>query len=428
MLACFAYKGWQVVGVDVLQDSVDKINGGTSPIYEPGVDDLIKLSKKFITATTDPVQATKDTSVSFIIVPTPSIKDGSFSLDYVEKAASQIGMALKEKDSYHLVVVTSTVMPGHTGRIVKVLEANSGKKCGKDFGVCYNPDFIALGSVVHDFLNPDMVLIGESDEKAGRTLEAIHKKLVNNVPEIHRMSLRNAELAKIGLNAFLTMKITYANIIGEICENMPTGDAEKVLGAIGADKRVGKKYLRAGLAFSGPCFPRDCKAFKIAASDCGVSHVFSVLTDLINNYHKKTRIAHQLTVLGDNSPISVLGLTYKENVTLIDESVPIEIIKELSKMEIPIRVYDPAGMPAAKKELSGCSNVVFTESVQDCLKGTQICFIATAWDEFKKLTIKDFSDNMKDDPIIFDAWGIYKGTDIEKFLDYYRVGRNEKTV
>ena len=423
MLACFAHKGWQVIGVDILQDSVDKINNGISPIYEPQVDDLIKANRSRISATTDALQAAKNTSVSFIIVPTPSTKDGSFSLDYVEKAAVQIGTAIKEKDSYHLVVVTSTVMPGHTVRIIQTLEALSGKKCGDDFGVCYNPDFIALGTVVHDFMNPDMVLIGESDVNAGRMLAGIHLKLVDNTPEIHRMSLHNAELAKIGLNAFLTMKITYANIIGEICENMPTGDADLVLGAIGADKRVGKKFLKAGLAATGPCLPRDSQAFRQAADAYRVTHVYSTLTDIINRY-QKNRIAQLLVyALGGDTTLSILGLTYKKDVNVLDESVPMEVIRILSKIGITIKVYDPAGMPAAKKEFKNSFTVVFAESIEDCLKSTKVCFIATPWDQFKVLTLQDFRKSMIEDPIIFDAWGIYRGTEIEAVLSYHRVGK-----
>lgn len=253
MLACFAHSGFQVIGMDINEQFVDKINAGESPIYEPGVDTLIAGNKGRISASTNPFQPALDTDASFIIVPTPSLPDGSFTTQYVMNAAVGIAEAIKNKDTYHLVVVTSTVMPGETEKVRKYIEAISGKKCNKDFGICYNPDFIALGRIVNDFLNPDMILIGESDELAGDLLSGIHSRVVKSDPEIHRMSLWNAELSKIALNSYCTMKITFANILGEICEKVPGGDAFKVSNAVGADSRVGKKYFRPGLGYAGPC-------------------------------------------------------------------------------------------------------------------------------------------------------------------------------
>lgn len=165
MLACFAHKGFHVTGVDINENFIQEINNGKSPIYEPRVDDLINANRNKIKATSNVEEAVNNTSVSFIIVPTPSEKNGSFNTTTVAAVAKNIGSVLKNKNEYHLVVVTSTVLPGNTAEIVSILENASGKKCNKDFGVCYNPDFIALGTVVRDFLNPDMILIGESDKR-----------------------------------------------------------------------------------------------------------------------------------------------------------------------------------------------------------------------------------------------------------------------
>jgi len=253
MSACFVHKGFEVIGVDTNQDFVNIINSGHSPIYEPRVSELIAANKSRIQATTETEFAVLHSDVSFIIVPTPSMANGLFSTEYVESVTTEIGRALKKKKDYHLIVITSTVLPGDTARIAEDIERISGKKLNKDFGVCYNPDFIALGSIVHDFLNPDMILIGESDTEAGFIIEEIHRDIVDNVPMVFRMNFYNAELSKIALNAFCTLKITYANTIAEICENMPGGNAETVLKAIGSDTRIGNKYFRGGLGFAGPC-------------------------------------------------------------------------------------------------------------------------------------------------------------------------------
>jgi len=241
MLACFASKGWQVIGMDVNKLSVDTINKGKSPIYEPGVNDLIVTYKDNISATIDTKFAIINSDVSFIIVPTPSTKDGTFSTDYVETVAAEIGSHLRTKDDYHLIVITSTVLPGDMKQIQDLLEKTSGKTFSTDFGLCYNPDFIALGSVVRDFLNPDMILIGESDKNAGNILENVHKSLINSTPKIHRMNFYNAELTKIALNSYCTLKITFANTLAEICENMPGGNVDQVTDALGDDSRIGRK-------------------------------------------------------------------------------------------------------------------------------------------------------------------------------------------
>lgn len=425
MLACFAHKGWHVTGVDVLEDSVTKLNNGLSPIYEPGVADLIKNNADKISATTNVKEAVLNSSVSFIIVPTPSQEDGSFKTRLVESVAEAIGEVLRDKKEYHLVVVTSTVLPGDTARITELLEKSSGKKCNVDFGVCYNPDFIALGTVVRDFLNPDMILIGQSDAKAGDTLCDIHKNLVDNKPSINRMTFENAELTKIALNSYCTLKITFANVIADICEKFPNGNASMVTTALGFDTRIGNKYLKGGLSYGGPCFPRDNKAFAWAASQLGVKHTLALKTDEVNDFHRSTRIPEKiLSILSEKkgTKIAILGLTYKADTTLVEESAAISVVKALANHKINISVYDPAGIPEAKTALSKCTNVVFSESAKECLKGADLCFIASPWKEFGKLTKNDFIEHMKN-PVIFDAWSLLN-FESEKDIDYRQIGKH----
>jgi len=426
MLACFAHKGWQVIGMDINEDFVQKVNDGLSPIYEPRVDELIKNNKERITATTIASDAVKNSNVSFVIVPTPSTEEGYFTTRYVETVASEIGSMLKEKTDYHLVVITSTVLPGDMAHIVNLLERTSQKKVNVDFGVCYNPDFIALGTVVKNFLNPDMVLIGESDEKAGKMLESIHHNLVDNAPTIHRMNFYNAELTKIALNSYCTLKITFANVLAEICENLPGGNVDVVTNALGYDTRIGHKYLKGGLSYGGPCFPRDNRAFAWSASKIGVKNIMALKTDDINNYHRNTRIPQKLMNLlkiSGGNKIAILGLTYKSDTTLVEESATIPIIKSLYKHGISINVYDPAGMQEARIELSEEKDICYAESVSECLEETNLCFIASPWNEFKLIDVTTFIQKMNN-PVIFDAWNLFDFGE-DSGIKYHQIGINK---
>jgi UDPglucose 6-dehydrogenase len=424
MLSCFAHKGCTVTGVDINDEFVTKINNGGSPIFEPGVAELISANQSRISATTSAEKAIMGSDISFVIVPTPSIEDGSFSTKFVEAVAAEIGSILRNKPEYHTVVITSTVLPGDMQNIVKLLEKTSGKTCGKAFGVCYNPDFIALGSIIRDFLNPDMILIGESDEKAGSILENIHKNLVENQPNIHRMNFHNAELTKIALNSYCTLKITFANTLAELCERLPGGDVDVVTQALGDDKRIGHKYLKGGLSYGGPCFPRDNRAFAFSAARFNCDAPLARVTDELNNYQKNERIPNKLLkMLKDVSGmrVSILGLTYKNDTTLVEESAAISVVRSLANKSIAISVYDPAGMEEAKTELAGIQNIQYAESAIDCIMGSDLCFIATPWEEFKKLEPKDFIGSMAK-PVIFDAWNLYH-FEHEGGIDYRRIGK-----
>lgn len=426
MLACFADAGWSVTGVDISQAVVDKINKGESPIYEPGVDVLIKKNQALITATTDARNAVAKTDISFIIVPTPSLPDGKFDTSLVEKVLLDVAEALKEKNKYHLVVITSTVLPGDMARLCLLLENLSGKKCNIDFGMCYNPDFIALGNIVHDFTNPDLVLIGESDKKAGDILHHIHERLVKTRPSFHRMNFYNAELAKIAINSYCTVKISFANVIAEICEQMPGGDADAVTGALGADSRIGKKYLKGGLSYGGPCFPRDNRAFARSAAELGVHHVLANQTDVINNYQRETRIPEKIVALLKKhqvNEVAVLGLTYKQDTTLVEESAGLYITKSLLKKGYVVSVYDPAGIPAAKAELSEFDKLIFTDSASACINNKKICVIATPWKEFRDLKEEDFRGPMLPGAVVIDGWSLFDKK-VFKQLTYIQVGKN----
>src|SRR5438876_2852131 len=286
MVACFAAKGHRVIGVDVNERFVRLINEGKPPVSEPGLEDLLKQANGRLSATTDIAKAVAQTDVTFLIVPTPSESDGAFSLKYVLAAAKAVGQVLKHKTAYHLVVLTSTVMPGATGtQLLPALESASGKRCGTDFGLCYSPEFISLGSVIRDFLNPDFLLIGESDPHAGELLASVAKGVCDNQPPVARMSFANAELTKLALNTYVTTKISYANMLAQICERMEGGNIDAVTSALGLDSRIGPKYLKGSLGYGGPCFPRDNLALATLARALNVPGPLPEATDRTKQVH-----------------------------------------------------------------------------------------------------------------------------------------------
>lgn len=422
MVACFASKGYKVIGYDVSPDTVRSVNERNPLIYEPGLTELLSKPGD-LSATSDYKYAVVNSDITFIMVPTPSQTDGSFSTKYAEAAAGQIAEGIREKKTYHLVVLTSTVMPGATeGSIKPLLEKGSGKKCGVDFGLCYSPEFIALGSVIRDFLNPDVILIGESDKKAGDILSEVYQMVCDNKPPVVRASIRSAELAKISLNAYVTMKITFANTIAELCEKLPDGDSEAVTRMLGYDTRIGRKYLSGALAYGGPCFPRDNKAFAFFARQIGCDARLAEATDREND-HQNERIVEVIRQIMGNvrkKRIAMLGLTYKPNTNVVEESAAVKIASTLVKEGATLTVYDPAGMENSRNILRE-KGISYASSAKECLKDADFCILATPWNEFKSLKPEDFIKNMKR-PVLLDCWKIYDRAEFSRKMQYSTIG------
>ena len=418
---CLAYKGYRVFGVDIDPQKIDLINKGISPIYEPMLSDMLGVCKDRLTATHDYNFAIKNSDATFIIVNTPSKPDGSYSLEQLMQASQEIGYALKNKNSFHLVIVTSTVLPGTTDTIIKpLLEKSSGKKCSLDFGLCYNPEFIALGSVIHDFLNPDVLLIGESDPRSGQLLEEMYKRACENDPKIVRMNHDCAELTKIALNSYVTMKISFANTIAELCERLEGGDVDAVTSALGLDKRIGPKYLKGGLGFGGPCFPRDNEAFSHFAKQLGCDAKLAKASDAVNNAQIKriVRIAEE-RLKGVNEKVAILGLTYKPNTNVVEASQSMDIAIALSEKGYSVYVYDPLGTDNAKSILG--DKVNYAQSFAECIANARLCIITTPWEEFKKLEPEDFTSNSEETAII-DCWRILNAQQFRRKMDYVGIG------
>ena len=427
LVACLASKGYRVIGFDVNPETIKSVNERRPLIYEPGLAELLQKPGD-ISASSDYNYAVDNSEATFMVVPTPSLEDGSFTTKYAEAAAEQIAAGVKNKSSYHLVVLTSTVLPGDTeARIKTILEKVSGKKCGPDFGLCYSPEFIALGSVIRDFLNPDVILIGESDEKSGDLLSEIYRKVCDNNPPIVRTNIYSAELAKISLNSYVTMKISFANTLAELCEKIPGGDTEAVTSLLGHDSRIGRKYLSGGLAYGGPCFPRDNKAFANFARKVGCEARLSEATDRENEHQNERIVALVKQKLGKikGRKIAILGLTYKPNSEVVEESAAVKITGNLLKKGAILSVYDPAGMANSRKIL-GDKGIHYAGDAKECLKDTEFCILATPWKEFKNLQPDDFTANMKR-PILLDCWRFFDRSEFSKKVKYLAIGLNEES-
>ena len=420
MAALLAGKGHTVIGVDLNRFAVDALNSGRAPVHEPELQEWIDRSRGRLSATTSYSEAVCRTDATFVVVPTPSEKDGSFSLRYVISAVESIGVALSQKTSFHLVVLCSTVMPGSTEQVVvPTLEARSGKHCRKNFGFCYNPEFIALGSVIRNMSNPDMVLIGESDEESGEMLADIHKTICDNHPKIARMNYINAELTKLAVNTFVTTKISYANMLAEICEVLPSADVEVVTSALGSDSRIGRKYLRGALGYGGPCFPRDNVALSALFRQNGLESTLGDATDRTNR-RQVMRLLHAIIPhVPKGGTVAVLGLSYKPDTQVIENSQGLDLAAQLLARDISVVVFDPAAMENARQELTG--KVGFAENLEACVGLADVVVVTTPWPEFQQISpqaLKRSNGRIT----IFDCWRMLRREKFTDIADYRSIG------
>ena len=424
MAAAFAARGFDVVGVDVNQSSVDRVNEGHAPVQETDLAETIAANKERLRATLSHEEAILNSDISFVIVPTPSDERGAFSLQYAEWAFSEIGKALAKKSDYHNVVLTSTVLPGATRQaLLPILERESGKKGGRDFGLCYSPEFIALGSIINDFLNPDFTLVGELDERSGSHLEEVYARVMLNGAPCARMSLENAELAKISVNSFVTTKITFANTLAAICEKLPGGDVDVVTKAIGLDKRIGSRYLTGSIGYGGPCFPRDNVALAFISTELGVDASLAATTDALNRAVAERIKERLLPMVRKGATIALLGLSYKPFSHVTEESQGVYIAEQLSRHGARVIAFDPMSAEMNLEDIR--RNVLVLESIEACLKQAEAVIITTPDPAFKRLRAEDFR-NQWASILVVDCWRILQDElGNAEHINYVPIGRDQ---
>jgi len=420
MAAGLASRGLNVIGVDVNRQAVDAINAGRAPVQETGLGEMIAANQERIRATLSTEEAVLGSDLSFVIVPTPSDERGVFTLQYAKFAFKSLGQALKKKNGYHVIVLTSTVLPGATRQgLMPILEEESGKKCGPDFGLCYNPEFIALGSVIRDFLNPDFYLLGESDSRAGDLLEQVHHRVSQNNAPVKRMSLENAELAKIAVNSYVTMKISFANMLADFCEHLPGGDVDVVSDALGMDKRIGRKYLTGGFGFGGPCFPRDNVALNFLGQQLGVDSSLLKTNDDYNRGISKRYVEKLQAYLPKGANVTVLGLAYKPLSHVIDESPGIYLCRALSEAGYRVIGHDNLAAPHAEVALK--LNALVTDSLEEALMETDVVLVTTTDKSYTALTADQLL-NGRPKVTVIDFWRCLKPLAADPRIRYVPVG------
>jgi len=410
MAAFLASKGVKVIGVDVDEDKIEILSNGAPPFYEEKLEAYLTegLRNKMLEFSTSYEHAISNSLISFVTVGTPSRKDGSIDLRYIEDASASIGRALKNKKGYYLVVIRSTVIPETCEYSVKnIIEEYSGKKAGKEWGLCMNPEFLKEGSALKDISRPARIVIGEYDKKSGDMLEKFYRQIYDD-PEIPiiRTSLSTAEIIKYANNAFLATKISFINSIADICEKIEKCDVARVAKVLGLDPRISPFFLNAGLGFGGSCLPQDIRAL-IAFSkeiDANPRLLESVYEINKNQPLKAVEFCEQLIGEVKGMRIAILGLAFKPNTDDIREAPSLKIIDELLKRKALVVVYDPQALENVRRIYG--DKLIYASTPLECLASADCAIVVTEWVDFKKLTPEDYKRYMRN-PAIVDGRRIY---------------------
>lgn len=427
--ACFASRGMDVVCIDLNKQKVDLINKGISPIYEPGLDEI--LSKAVLDgklrATDDYADGMEQSDFTFICVNTPSKKDGSIDLSYVVSATEKVGENLKVANRHHTVVVKSTVLPGTTSNVIApILKSRSGMVPGVDFNLTFNPEFLSEGSAVRDTFHPDRIVIGEYTDGSGHRLLKLYEEFYGkDLPTCIVTTTVNAEIIKYASNAFLATKISFINEIANICQRLPGADVEVVARGMGLDRRIGVLFLKAGLGFAGPCLPKDLSAFIQYSKSLGYNPKLLLSVKRLNEKQPYRAIELAKELLGDLSEriVAILGLAFKPNTDDVRDAVSIKIVKRLLKMGAKVKVYDPKAIENVKSILK--DRVEYASSAIDCIKNADCCIIVTEWEEFKDIKPEEFVRYMRN-PIVIDGRRVYNPSDFQGKITYVAIGYNPK--
>jgi len=415
---CFAETGNDVICVDIDEKKVRMLRKAKSPIYEPGLEELIKknIHEKRLSFTTDIQQAIKKTEVIFLALPTPPLEDGAADLQHVLGVAKQIGQSM---NGYKVVVNKSTVP---VGTVDKVHETIS-KYAKHEFDVVSNPEFLKEGAAVMDFLKPDRIVIGTRSRRAIKIMEDLYSPFIRTGNPFIVMDERSSELTKYAANSMLATKISFMNEVANLCERVGA-DVEMVRKGVGSDPRVGPQFLFAGVGYGGSCFPKDVSALVKTSEQ--YKYDFSIL-NAVMHVNKNQRLLFTKKILSyfkndiKKKHIAIWGLSFKPNTDDMREAPSVTIIKELLKHGASVSVYDPVAMKEAKRYLG--NSVRYCKNDYDALRGAEALVVVTEWHEFRR---PDF-DKMKKlmhNYVVFDGRNLYDAAVMrEKGFEYFSIGR-----
>ena len=416
---CFAETGNQVVCIDIDTQKVEKLRNGVVPIYEPELETLFHRNIKAnrLSFTNSLEEGIADAEIIFLALPTPPGEDGSADLSYILGVAEQLGKIIKE---YKVIVDKSTVPVGTAEKVRQAIAKNATV----DFAVVSNPEFLREGFAVSDFMKPDRVVIGASDERAKKVMETLYKPFVRQGNPIYFMDEKSAELTKYAANSFLATKITFMNEVANFCE-LVGADVDKVRIGIGSDSRIGKRFLFPGMGYGGSCFPKDVQALVKSGKE---NHFdFEILDAVMRvNEKQKTVLFPKIqnffrgNLLGKT--VAIWGLAFKPDTDDIREAPALYMIEELVKAGAKVKAYDPEAMTSVERIIG--KKIEFSSNEYDVLEGADALLICTEWGIFRNPDFDRMKKLMKDQ-VIFDGRNLYDMEEMTNHGFYYAsIGRN----
>ncbi len=414
---CLAELGNQVIGVDIDKNKIDDLNKGIIPIYEQGLEELVKenVAQKKLTFTTDAAKAIKQSEIVFIAVGTPSMPDGSVNLDYVRSAAEIVA---KNMNGYKVIINKSTVPIGTGDLVTKIIEENYRGK----FDVVSNPEFLREGTAVVDFMNPDRIIVGTKSDKAEEILRELYSCF--ETENLIFTDIKTAEMIKYASNAFLATEISFINSIANLCEKLGA-DVENVSKGMMLDKRIGTKaFLHAGMGYGGSCFPKDVKGLIQISQENGIR--FGILEEVenTNEAQKKSLLAKIQKLLGEDlhgKTITLWGLAFKPHTDDVREAPALTVIRQLLDRNVTVKVFDPIAQEQAKKVLGEI--VIYENDLIKSVEKSDCLVIVTEWPEFKEVDLEKIKKKLAC-PYIIDGRNIFSPRKMKRLgFKYLSVGR-----
>jgi UDPglucose 6-dehydrogenase len=423
--ACFAKKGYNVIGIDPDIHTLGQVRTGRAPFFEPELTEYLKeaVLSGTLTVTQDPsLNARSD--LTYMTVGTPSNRDGSIDLTDIKNAAKAIGRSLRGIDHHQIIIIKSTVTPGTARNIVrKVLKRESGKIVGKDLSLCSNPEFLREGSAIHDTQCPDRIVIGSDDPDSTEKLEGFYKEFHGgNMPPVIRTSHENAELIKYANNAFLATKISFINCIATIVERIPHADVKTIAAGIGLDQRIGPSFLNAGFGWGGSCLPKDLRALMAHSKALGYTPELIEAVVRMNKEQSRKAVQFVKQALGSlkGRRVAVLGLAFKANTDDMRQAVSITVVRSLLHEGATVVAYDPAAMDNARAIFG--NSIGYASGSIECVDQCDCCIVLTEWDEFKAIPPERFIERMRR-PVIVDGRRIFNVNDFSRPpIVFYAIG------
>jgi len=420
LAVCLAEAGHRVFGVDDNTRLVEDMNQGRLHSEEPGVEEDLKESLgRSLMVADNTEEAVFASDISFLVVPTPSNQLGGFSLRYVKQACTRIGTALQKKKDYHIIAVVSTMLPGSSEYIViPLLEQVSGRKIGETLGYAYNPAFIALGEVIKGFREPDYILIGESDQRAGDEILAIQRTIVRNDASAVRLRPIEAEIAKVASNTHDSMRVSFVNMLLSICAETPGANVDNI--TRGLAHRFGKRYFKGALPYGGPCWPRDNIALGVFMQTLGVSNILPQAIDSFNQEHGRYVLNKILKISSTRKQsFGLLGLAYKLGTGVIERSFALDLAGWLADGRRQVVVWDPLAIPGARPVLG--DRVSYANSAEECIQQAEVIVILNP---LKELEYIDWSK--AETRTVIDCWRCLKSEQASQIENYWPLGQGAK--